>query len=215
MSDEQEKVSVVGDPNEEVANTEEVKEEETTTEEDKTIEEDIVEDLVEQDEVKDDTVPTTEEPAPAIDISKLSVEQLQALKSALDTTPDRASTADKSKEVKVRKIGDKYVIDFKPAYLTYAMDETQQRKVERHMIPVKLEGETEFTDMPYKHFMGSEQVVCKVLAMPKEDRPIIEGETYDEHDRLVEMVRMEVIYTLKIKTPEGRELSIEGKIANA
>lgn len=190
----EEKVSVVGEP---------------------TLETEITEELAASEEIKDESVPQSEVPAPAIDLSNLNTEQLQALKAALSATPDRSSTANQAKTVKIRRYQDKYVVDFKQAYPALIMDETLQRKVEQHIIPIKLEGAEDFINVPYRTFMQSEQVPCKVLAMPKEEHPIVEGETYDEHDRLVEMVRTEVVYSLKIETPEGRELNVEGKIANA
>lgn len=190
----EEKVSVVGEP---------------------TLADQITKDLSESETKQDTTRPASETPAPAIDLSSLNTEQLQALKAALSATPDRASTADQTKTVQIRRIGDRYVVDFKNAYLTYMLDETEQRKVETHIIPVKLEGDENFTEMRYKTFMKAEQVRCKVVDMFKREVPIIEGETYDEHDRLVEMVRKEVQYTFKLKTPEGRELSVDGKVANA
>lgn len=190
----EEKISVVGEP---------------------ALADQIISDLEESETVQDTTVPRSEVPAPAIDITQLTTEQLQALKAALSATPDRASTADKAKEVKIRRIGDKYVVDFKRAYLTYMMDETEQRKVETHIIPVKYEGAADFVDVRYKVFMQADQVKCKVLDMQKREVPVTEGETYDEHDRLVEMVRTEVVYSLLIQTPEGRELTVDGKVANA
>lgn len=191
---EQEKVSVVGDP---------------------ALNDAIISDLEESENKVDTDIPVSETPAPAIDISNLSQEQLQALKAALSATPDRANTADQAKVVKVRRINDKYVVDFKRAYLTYMLDETEQRKVETHIIPVKLEGAEDFVDMRYKVFMQADRVNCKVKDMQQREVPIVEGETTDEHGRLVEMVRKEVVYSLVVTTPEGRELNIDGKVANA
>lgn len=192
--EDKEKVSVVGEPN---------------------LADEIVSDLQESEEIKDESIPQSETPSPAFDISKLSVDQIQQLKSVLSATPDRAASAKGSTNVKIRKINDKYVIDFKQAFLGVVDDEVLQKKVERHIIPTKLEGAEDYVNIDYKRFMQSEQVDCKVLDMRKDEQPIVEGETYDEYDRLVEMIRTEVVVTLVVKTPEGRELTIPGKIANA
>lgn len=182
------------------------------------LEETINQELSQSEEVKETTAPKSEVVEPAFDISKLSPDQLQQLAAALRAVPERVNDK-KNKTVKVREVtvngAQKLVLDFKRAFIGLVDDPENQRKVERHIIPIKVEGDTEFRNMLYSEFMQSPQVVCEVTKMNKEELPIVEGETYDQYDRLVEMTRTEVVYTLTVKTPDGREIELPGKVANA
>jgi hypothetical protein len=182
------------------------------------LEETIANDLSKSEEVQDTTTSRSEVVEPAFDISKLSADQLQQLAAALRAVPERVDTK-KNKTVKVRQVmvhdEPRLVIDFKRAFIGLVDDHENQRKVERHIIPVLVEGETEFKNMQYSDFMQSPQVVCEVVKMSKEEVPIVEGETYDLYDRLVEMTRIEVEYTLLVKKPDGTTLELPGRVANA
>lgn len=202
MSNENEKVSVVGAPN---VNTDAALD----------IESSITEDLEKRESIADETQPQSETPAPAFDIGSLSHEQLQALKAQLAATPDRADTKHQNPTVKMRRINGKLVMDFKNAFLGLVDDEVRQAKVERHIIPVLLEGEQEFKNMLYKDLMRAEQVVFEVLDMKKREVPIVEGETYDPYGQLVERVRTDVTYVFELKTDDGRTIEVPGKIVNA
>ena len=202
MSENNEKVSVVGAPN--------VKTDATVD-----IESSITQDLEQREAHQSDDAPQSEEPSPAFDITKLSPEQLQMLKAQLASTPDRLDTKHKNPVIKLRRIDNRLIVDFKNAFLGLVDDPENQRKVERHIIPVLFEGESEFKNMIYKDFMRSEQVECEVLEMSKKDVPIVEGETHDPYGNLVEMVRTDVQYRFTIKTDDGREITVPGKVVNA
>lgn len=172
-------------------------------------------DLASRDTPEETEVLQSEEVKPAFDIASLSHDQLQALKAAIAATPDRVDQKHVNNTIKVRMIDGKLVVDFKNAFLGMIMDETLQRKVERHIIPVLLEGETEFKNMMYRDFMQGEQVVCEVIDMIPKTTPVVEGQTYDPFGQLVEMVRTEVTYKMNVKKPDGKMIELPGKISNA
>lgn len=196
MSTENEKISVVGNP---AVN----------------LEESIIEDLSARENNINEDAPQAIEPSPAIDLSKLSPEMLQQLKAALAATPDRVDQGNKNKTVQLREIQGKIVVDFKNAFLGLVDDEVNLRKMERHIIPVLLEGEKEFKNVLYKDFMQSPQITAEVIRMSKEEVPIVEGETHDPYGNLVEVVRTDIRYTFDLKLPDGRDITMPGKIVNA
>jgi len=199
----EEKISVVGQPN-------------VKTDASLDIEESITQDLQERESTVDETQPQSETPSPAFNINQLTHEQLQALKAQLAATPDRVDQRQKNAIVKLRVIDGKIVKDFKNAYLGLVDDEVKQAKIERHIIPVLLEGEDSYKNMLYKQFMQSPQIECEVVDMRQKSVPIVEGETYDPYGQLVEMVRTDVQYIFDVKTPDGRVIeNIAGKIVNA
>lgn len=156
------------------------------------------------------------EQATPFDISKLSREQMQTLKAMLNATPDAQTRKRENPRVRLRRIDDKFIADFKRAYLTLIKDPENHRDVERHVIPVKFMGEENFTDVLYSKFINSEQVACEVVDSKQKVEEYIEGETFSrETGTIVEMVRKEVINWFTVKLPDGRTVEIEGKIANA
>jgi len=198
----EEKVSVVGAPN-------------VNTDAELDIEESISQELEQRESTPSEGVPQSETPSPAIDITKLTPDQLQILKAQLASTPDRVNSKKKNAIVKLRRIDGKLIKDFKNAFMGLVDDPENQRKVERHIIPVLLEGEENYKNMMYKQFMQSEQVECEVLEMKQKPIPIVEGETYDPYGQLVEMVRTDMQYEFVVKTPDGQQLNVTSKIVNA
>jgi len=180
----------------------------------------IIESLKEEEEKEKDTNTQTQtaektKPAPAVDITQLSAEQLQALKAALNATPDTSVMKKTDNIVKVRRIDGKYVMGIKNARLVYMENESGDRKIETHIIPVLLDGEEEYKDMRYKEFMAAEQVPCKVTKTNKHEVPVVEGETRNEFNQLVEMVRTDVHFDFVVQTPDGKELKLDGSVINA
>lgn len=150
------------------------------------------------------------------DITKLSREQMQTLKQMLNATPDAQTRKRENPRVRLRRIDDKFVADFKRAYLTLVKDPENHRDVERHVIPVKFMGSDEYTPILYSKFINSEQVACEVVDSRQKVEEFIEGETFSrETGTMVEMVRKEVINWFTVKLPNGETAEIEGKIANA
>lgn len=157
-----------------------------------------------------------EEQAIPFDVTKLSREQLQTLQQMLQATPNAAVRKTRKPQVRLRRIDGNFVVDFKNAYLGLIKDSENRREVERHVIPVKFLGSENFSDVLYNKFINSEQVACEVLNSRQETEEIIEGETLSrETGTMVEMVRKVIRNWYTVKLPDGTELEIEGKIANA
>lgn len=166
-------------------------------------------------DTEDTEVAIPQNPVP-FDITALTPDQIQTLKAMLASTPERSKRANRKPTIKVRRINDKFVVDFKTAYKGLVRDLELQRDVERHFIPVLLEGEKEFKPVLYKDFIHSEQVVCEVIGTRQEEDEIIEGETISRETLMpVDMVIRVVHEWFTIKLPDGRSLEIESKIANA
>lgn len=156
-----------------------------------------------------------ETPLP-IDLSKMSLEQLQTLKSVLAATPDAPTRVKKNKmTVTLRRIDGQMVADFKNAYLGLVKDAENRREVERHLIPIKFFGETEYHSILYSAFINSERVECEVLKTRSETEETVEGTTISRQTGLpVQMVATKVISWFVVRLPNGEEVEIEGHIAN-
>lgn len=176
--------------------------------------EDLGEEMAEEEETEESSF-KTEKPIQEIDINSLSLEQLQQLQARLAATPHPSQTEAKKTIVKVRMINGGYVVDFDRAYIALIDDPENNRKVERHVIPVKLHNQDEKVHVPYRQFLQSEQVDCEVTDTRKRDNPVKRGTTYNEHGELVDMMVNRVEHYFTLKTPDGETLEIEGKVANA
>lgn len=155
-----------------------------------------------------------ETPLP-FDVTKLSQEQLQALKAMLAVTPDQPQLRKQNPTVLLRKIGGKYVVDFKNAYLALVFDPERRAEVEQHKIPVRLEGASGYTDLLWKEFIQADQVKCEVVSQRQEVFEHKEGIVRSRETGLpVEMIAKEIRYFFTVKTPEGTTMEIPGSVAN-
>ena len=152
------------------------------------------------------------------DISKLGPEQLQQLKAMLAATPERMSRKKQNPRVRIRRIDGNLVVDFQNAFLGLVDDPTMNRKLERHIIPVRFLGSETYENILYSKFINSEQVPCEVLSTRTHEDEVEEGVTISrETGTPVEMIRKTVQYWFTIKLPEGstpETVEIEGKVAN-
>lgn len=206
MAEDKDKVSVVGAP----ANA-------TPTPEESDSIDDIVDDLeadITEDEAEESDAPQSKQEAPEIDISKLTIPQLQELAARLNATPSRAETETKKMLVKLRDHNGRIIVDFKNAYIGLVDDPENHRQIERHIIPVRYHGEKEFVNMRYDRFMQLPQVDVEVVRTRTEDASRTVGQTYNEHDELVEMKVTAVKHIFDVVLPSGEEITIEGKVAN-
>lgn len=203
-----EKVSVVGEPK--LAPI--VKEEEVDLDS-------IVDDIeldIEEEEHEEGDAPKSETPAAPIDIASLSMAQIQELQARLNAAPSRADEQIKHSTVKLRVYDGKVVTDFANAYLGLVDDPENNRQVQRHIIPVTLQGIEKPVHMKYRDFMNLEQIDCEVIKKEERDASVVRGNTYNEHDELVEMkiIKKTYFFTLKLPPEYGDKISIEGKIVN-
>lgn len=166
-------------------------------------------------EARGSEVMNTETPIP-FDLSQLRPEQLQQLKQMLAATPDRIVRKKKNPTVTLRVINDKVIVNHKNTYKALVDDPENNRKVERHHIPVLFQGDKDYTVIMYKEFINSPRVACEVTGTRSETDEIVEGETVSrETGQMVEMVVKVIRDYFTIKLPDGSTIEIEGKIANA
>ncbi len=155
-----------------------------------------------------------ETPIP-FDIKSLSKEQLQTLKSMLGATPEDRKKVKESPRIRLRRIEGKIVVNFKNAFLALIDDPANLRKVEKHMIPVLYQNETEYVNVLYSTFINSEQIFCKVLGGNSNVKEVIEGETISrETGTLVDVIRKDPVYNFIVELPGGEQITIDGKVAN-
>jgi len=161
----------------------------------------------------DEIVP--ENPLP-FDVKSLSRDQLQTLKAMLNATPDTQKKKKGNPKIFLRRIDDKLICNFKRAYLSLVDDPENNRKVERHIIPVQFFGEKEFKNILYSSFINSERVACEVISTRNKEEEFNEGETVSrETGTLVDMIRKEIRYWFTVKLPNGETTEIEARLANA
>lgn len=156
------------------------------------------------------------ESAMPFDITKLSREQIQTLKQMLAATPDSQQRKKSNPKIFLRRIDGKMVADYKRAYVALVNDPENNRKVERHVIPIKFFGESAYQDILFSQFINSERVACEVIQTRQQVEEYIEGETISRETGLpVEMVRKEVKYWFTVKLPNGETVEVEARLANA
>ncbi len=157
----------------------------------------------------------------AFDISKLTPDQLQQLKAMLNSTPDRVARRQVNPIITLRQMHrenqDKIVVDYKNAYLALVDDPENNRKVERHIIPVKFYGDEGFTPVMYKDFMDSPRVRCEAVKMYSEPDSHVEGEVYSkERGTMIEMEVRTIRHSFDVRVPGiDKIIRIEGRVANA
>lgn len=155
-----------------------------------------------------------------IDLANMSPEQLQMLKSMLNVTPDRVTQKKGNIRVEIRSVVkddvERYIVDFKPARLALDYHAETGQEFESHKIPVRLDGETEYFDMHYTEFMQSDRVPVEVVAQRSVEDIIKEGQVLQrETGKIVEKEVTVVTYFYTVKLPNGKEVEIQGKVANA
>lgn len=155
-----------------------------------------------------------ESPIP-FDITKMSREQIQSLKQMLASTPDTQTRKKQNPTTALRRIDGKFVEDFKRAYNGLVDDPENNRKVERHIIPIKFFGETEYKAIRYADFINSERVSCEITATRTHTDEIIEGETISRETGMpVEVIRKDIIAWYTVKLPDGSLVEIKGTVSN-
>lgn len=169
-----------------------------------------------QTEAKEETREVESHEPTQFDLSKLSLDQMQALKQALNATPDSSTRKKENPVVLLRVINGMIVKDFKRAFLGLVEDPENHRQVERHLIPVLLEGQRDYTNMRYTEFMQSERVKAEIISTRKENDDIVEGTVQsNETGRPTEMLVKRTKDFFTVKLADGRTLEIESKMANA
>lgn len=153
------------------------------------------------------------------DISKLNVEQLQTLKAMLEVTPSRTSKKGKKPLIRLRKLGERIITDIGNAKNTLVRNQDTNFMEEVMIIPVKFLGDTNFTNVQYKEFIGAEQFTCEVLSKRSSEGEVVEGETVSrETGQLVELKYTTLEEYFTVQLPEGTvpaTIEIEARMANA
>jgi len=163
----------------------------------------------------EDSVFSEETPVP-FDVSSLSLQQLQQLKSVLASTPDGQKKKREHSIVRLKSIDAKIVVDFKNAFLALVDDPENNRKVERHVIPVRYNGEKDYHNIPYKQFIGADQVHCEVLSTRTEAEEYVEGTVFSrEKGTNVELVCKKVTNYFTVQLPDKKTIEIEARVANS
>lgn len=175
----------------------------------------VVQGLQKSEEVaKEAPVPSTQ--PVQFDLSSLTGDQLQALKQALNATPDSATRKKENPIVLLRTMNGSIVTDFKNAYLGLVEDPENRRQVERHLIPIRLEGSNEYINVRYSEFMQFERVKAEIISTRKEPDDHVEGTVVsNETGRPTEMLVKRTKDFFTVKLADGRTLDIEAKMANA
>lgn len=154
------------------------------------------------------------------DINKLTEEQIRVLQAKLASVPhkvEKGKDGVNKKMIRLRRIDGKIVSDFKNAYNSLVDDPENQRKVYRHVIPIRFfGGADEYTNILYSDFINAEQVWCEVVSERKETEEVVVGETFHrESGKLVEMVERKSHKWYTIKLPSGEIVEISARLANA
>jgi len=110
----------------------------------------------------------------------------------------------------------RYAIAFDDARNSVAYDSELNKEVETMKIKVLFSGLEEKIDLKYSSFMALPKVAVEVESVREKDSTRSEGEVV--HKKTGKLIDREVIsklYFFTVKLPNGNELEIEGKIANA
>lgn len=152
----------------------------------------------------------------AFDLSSLTPEMLANLKQMLNATPDRIARKKENPIVKLRVMNEKIIVDYKNAYTGIVRDTELRADVERPLIPVLLEGESDFQTILYSLFMELPQVKCQVVSARKEEVDVPDGECISNiTGRPTEMLVHIVKDFFTVKLPDGSTREFEGRIINA
>lgn len=155
-----------------------------------------------------------------IDLANLSPEQLSTLKSMLSVTPDRVQQKRGNIRIEIRKVSvndvDRYIVDFKRSRMALQYHAETGKEMETHIIPVLFDGETDYVDMNYTEFMQSDRVAVEVIGQRSEENIIDEGQVVQrETGKLVTKEVKIVDYFYTVSLPNGKNVELQGKMANA
>lgn len=165
-----------------------------------------------------DVVLNPKESGLPFDPTKLSLEQLQALKSMLAGTPEKRSRKADNPRVRMRDNNGKIICDHKRAKNILVDDPENNRKVFRHVIPVRHFGDPEdaWTEMMYNDFINLPQVFCEVVSQRSEKEDVVTGVVFSrELRREIEAVETKTHKWYTIKLPTGEQVEIPAMLANA
>lgn len=150
------------------------------------------------------------------DLSKVTPEQLSQLKQMLNATPDRVARKKENPVIKLRVMNEKIVIDHKNAYTGIVRDRELRADVERPIIPVLLDGDTEWQTILYSDFMELPQIKCEVISQRKEENDVVDGSCVSNiTGRQTEMLVHTVDYFYTVKLPGGATKEFMARIVNA
>lgn len=150
-----------------------------------------------------------------VDLNNLSMEALQALKSALNSVPERKIKKVETKEVYMRFIGDKPIVKIGNCYTGIVRDLQTRSDKEMEMIDVTLHEEKESTQMKWDDFMKLKRVKCPVISERNEEEEIPGEIVYSEmvgHE--LELTKIVKAYWYTIQFPDGSKVELEDKYLN-
>lgn len=194
-----------------------------TPEPENNVEKDIASRLGNQEQAE--VVENSDAPKPVqpnlIDLNKLSTEQIQQLQDLLSGTPRRKKEKVEYHTIELRVINGKPVIEWGKSFNELRHDTVLQKDVMKTVIPVKLYGDTEYTNVLWRdEFMKADRVTCRVVETKNVDKPRVVGKTFKRDEdggytsQEVEMYVVDTATMLKIILPSGEEFTINGEYAN-
>lgn len=170
-------------------------------------------------EAKDAVAPVKQ--SQALDLSGMTDEQMSALQDAINIAKGGGKEVKKSRKtiITLRRLEGKIITNFTNAYKKSIFDEEQQRKVVRHHIRVRYDGDESkepLNEVMYRDFNSAERVRCELISTASKAWSKDLGEVFSaEEKRNVPMVvnYIDRIHTLKVP---GREenLTISAKLVN-
>jgi hypothetical protein len=152
------------------------------------------------------------------DLTKLSLEQIQNLKEVLNAAPERMKRKIDKPVVELKHVNGAIVVGMKQSFLAIVDDPILQKKVEKHIVPVLLQGSTGYVNMRLQEFRKLPMVEAEILSTRTEDDSYIEGEVFSaERKVMVEMLvkKNKYFFTVKVKGRADAPFEIEGEMANA
>ncbi len=156
-----------------------------------------------------------------IDLNNLTPSMIQDLQDVMSSTPRRKKTEETYNTVELREINGKVVVEWGDTKLEQRRDDVQQKDVMKLVIPVRFDGDEEFTRILWREeFMQADKVTCRILDMQKEEDPVVVGTTMKRAEdgamttQEVEMYDTKVIVTLVVAMPNGKEVTIGGDFVN-
>jgi hypothetical protein len=162
----------------------------------------------------------TPTPPQSLDISRLSPDQLYELKEQLDGLAPRSNRPVGRPTIRLRQYDGHFIVDFKPAFNTWQRDEKANQNVEMVMMPVKLLGQTDFVNIPWKEFMNAPQIQCEVISRRSENDDYVDGPPVRSraNGMLIERTVKRLKETFTVKLPAGTtpdQVELEARIVNA
>jgi hypothetical protein len=171
-------------------------------------------------ETKEDAAKPTANTPIMVDLANLSPESLSMLKSMLQVTPDRVQAPRGNIRIQIRSVEvddtTRYIMDFKRAKMSLGYHAETGKEMEMLVIPVLLNGATDFIEMEYSEFMSSPRVTVEVIDQRSKKNVIEEGQVIQrETGKLVNKEITTVEYWYTVKLPNGETVELQGKMANA